>query len=221
MRSHWYAAVALSAACTLVACGKSNEEKAAEQLQKSAEQAQQGAAGAQKGAEDLAKGFEAMAKGLAGAATGDPNAKPVDPVSFRDLQAAMPELSGWERQKPTGERMTSPFAFSQASVAYTKGDAEIRLKIMDSGFNQLLFAPYTMFLASGYEKETDDGFERSANVAGNPGWEKWNKGDKEGELNVVVNKRFLVQIEGNGIDDVKALHSVLEQTDLKKLAALK
>ena len=82
--------------------------------------------------------------------------------------------------------MTSPFSFSQASVTYKKGDAEIEQKIMDSGFNQLLFTPFTMFMAAGYEKETQDGFERSVNVAGNPGWEKWDKGSRNGELNVVV-----------------------------------
>ena len=45
--------------------------------------------------------------------------------------------------------------------------------------------------------------------------------DKNGELSVVVGKRFLVQLEGHGVDDVKTLHTVLDQTDLKKLASLK
>ena len=78
-----------------------------------------------------------------------------------------------------------------------------------------------MFMAAGYEKETQDGFERSVNVAGNPGWEKWDKTGKRGELNAVVGKRFLVQVEGRGVDDIKTLHAVFEQIDLKKLASLK
>jgi len=36
-----------------------------------------------------------------------------------------------------------------------------------------------------------------------------------------VAKRFLVQLEGRGLDDVKTLRTVLDQTDLKKLAGLK
>lgn len=215
MNANWRVALVLAATCAVAACGKSNEEKAAEEMQKSAEQMQGSA-------EDMAKGFEAMAKGLAsaaGAAT-DGEMKPVDPVSFRELQTVMPEVSGWQRENPTGERMTSPFSFSQASVTHRNGDAEIEQKILDSGFNQLLFAPFTMFMTAGYEKETQDGFERSVMIAGNPGWERWDKNTKNGELNVVVNKRFLVQLEGRNIDDVKALHAVLEQTDLKKLAAL-
>ena len=133
----------------------------------------------------------------------------------------MPEISGWEREKPTGERMTAPFSFSQSSVTYRKGDASIEMKIMDSGFNQLLFAPFTMFMMAGYEKETQDGYEKSVTINGNPGWEKWDTGSKNGELSIVVNKRFLVQVEGHGVEDTKALKAVLDQTDLTKLAALK
>jgi len=221
MNANWLAAGLIVLTFTVVACGKSPEEKAAEELQKSADQMQTNAGDMQKGAEDMAKGFEAMAKGLAGATGGDPNAKPVEPVSFRELQAVMPSVSGWEKGSPTGEKMSSPFAFSQASITYKKGDAEIEQKIMDSGFNQLLFTPFTMFMAAGYEKETQDGYEKSVNIAGNPGWEKWDKTSRSGELNVVVGKRFLVQVEGHDLDDVKALHAVLEQTDLSKLASLK
>jgi hypothetical protein len=228
MKSQSYAAVLIAATCTFGACGTSNEQKASEQAQKAADQAQKAADATQKnatdmqkGAQDMAKGFEAMARGLAGAAGGDPDVKPVDPVSFRDLQTVMPDVTGWEKTNPTGERMTSPFSFSQASVTYKRGDAEVEQKIIDSGFNQVLFAPFTMLMAAGYEKETQDGFERSVNVGGNPGWEKWDKGTRNGELSVVVNKRFLVQLEGHSLDDVKTLHTVLEQTDVKKLASLK
>lgn len=221
MNANWLAAGLIILSCTAVACGKSPEEKAADELQKSAAEMQKNAGDMQKGAEEMAKGFEAMAKGLAGAAGGDSDVKPVDPVSFRELQTVMPTVSGWEKGSPTGEKMTSPFAFSQASITYKKGDAEIEQKIMDSGFNQLLFTPFTMFMAAGYEKETQDGYEKSVNIAGNPGWEKWDKTSRSGELNVVVGKRFLVQVEGHDLDDIKPLHAVLEQTDLGKLASLK
>lgn len=221
MNANWLAAGLIALSCMAVACGKSPEEKAADELQRSAAEMQKNAGDMQKGAEEMAKGFEAMARGLAGAAGGDSDVKPVDPVSFRELQTVMPTVSGWEKGSPTGEKMTSPFAFSQASITYTKGDAEIEQKIMDSGFNQLLFTPFTMFMAAGYEKETQDGYEKSVNIAGNPGWEKWDKTSRSGELNVVVGKRFLVQVEGHDLDDIKSLHTVLEQTDLGKLASLK
>jgi len=222
MKRYGYIAATIATAVAIAACGgKSEQEKAAEQLQKSSEEMQKSADNMSKGAQDMAKGFEAMAKGMAAAGGGNADVKPVDPVSFKELQTVMPDVSGWEKTNPTGERMTSPFSYSQASVTYKKGDAEIEQKIMDSGYNQLLFMPFQMLMTAGYEKETQDGFERSVNVAGNPGWEKWDKGSKNGELSVVVAKRFLVQLEGHGVDDVKTLHTVLDQTDLTKLASLK
>jgi hypothetical protein len=207
----------LVAAAAIAACGGSKSEEAGERTETAAEGAQAGADAMQKGAESMAKGFEAMAKSFGGGA-GD--IKPVEPASFRDLQAALPEVSGWERENPSGERMTSPFAYSQASVTLRKGDASIDAKILDSGFNQLLFAPFSMFMVTGYEKETSDGFERSVSIDGNPGWERWNSSSRSGELNVVVGKRFLIQIEGNDIDDVKVLRTVLDRTDLRKLSSL-
>ena len=144
-----------------VACGPSKEEQQAAEIQKSAQEMQKGAESMAKGAGDMAKGVADLASGLSAAFGGDPNAKPVDPVSFRDLQGVLPELPGWERGKPTGERMTAPVNFSEASVTHTKGDARISTKITDSALNQLLVAPFAMFLAGNYERETDSGYEKS------------------------------------------------------------
>lgn len=197
-----------------VACGSSEQEKQAEQVEKAAEQVQDSAA-------TMAKGLEDMAKGLSAMAGGDPNAKAVDPVSFRDLQTVLPDLPGWEKGKPTGERMTMPVNFSQAEVEYTRGDSRIEAKIVDSALNQLLVAPFSMFLTAGYEKETSEGYEKSVKIGQYPGWEKWDTDDKDGELNAVVAGRFIVQVTGNDIADMKVLHDVMNATDLNKLASMK
>ena len=91
MKSYWYAAVIVATSLALFGCGKSPEEKAAEELQKSAAEMQKNAGDMQKGAEEMAKGFEAMARGLAGGAGGDSDAKPVEPV-------------GWSRRLSAKER---------------------------------------------------------------------------------------------------------------------
>jgi hypothetical protein len=125
-----------------VACGKSPAQEQAERLQKAAEEMQKSGSDMQKGAEGMAKGFEAMAKGLGAAMGGGASdQKPVDPVDFKAMIAMLPEMSGWERQKPTGERMTMPVSFAQAEAHYNKGDSSVTLKMTDSGFNQLLVAP--------------------------------------------------------------------------------
>jgi hypothetical protein len=195
------------------ACGSSPQEKKTEAVKQAADQASQSAT-------NMAKGLEEMAKGL-GALGGDPNAKPVDPVSFRDLQATFGDLSGWEKGKATGEKMSTPVNFSRAEVSYTKGDSRVKIEISDSGFNQMLMIPYSMFLASGYEKETESGYEKSTKVGEHPGWEKWNTENKSGELNAIVAKRFIVQVEGHRLDDAKMLHTAMASVDLNKLAALK
>lgn len=229
MRATWYAVLMLALATT-AACGKSDEEKqaeaAAQQVKEATakfdEAAKQAAAQAEARSSDMAKGLEAMAQGLAGAASAvGANGKPVEPVGFRQLQALFPNLPGWKKGKPTGERMTAPVAFSQAEVHYTKGDSRIELTIMDSGFHQLLLAPYTMFLTSGFERKTADGYEKSTKVGDEPGWEKWNSTRKSGEVNAVVARRFLVQAEGREVDDINVLHTAIVKTDLTKLAAMK
>ncbi|MEO8078101.1 MAG: hypothetical protein ABI818_17365 [Acidobacteriota bacterium] len=208
------------------ACGKSKEEKQAEEAQKQAVEVQKQVAAAGQSTEEAgkqaAKGLEQFAKGLgmlAGGATGD--SKPVAPVSFHDMQALFPDVDGWEKHKPTGERMSSPVSYAEAQVEYTKGDARIEMKMVDSGLNQLLLMPYTMFLTAGYEKETSDGYEKSTKVNGQPGWEKWDSSSKNGEVNALVNKRFVVTAEGRGIDDTKILQEFVGKIDMVKVAALK
>ncbi len=208
-------------ALTSAACGPSREEQQAAEIEKSAQEMQKGAENMAKGAEEMARSMSGLASGLGAALGGDPNAKPADPVSFRDLQTVLPELSGWERDKPTGERMTAPVTFSEASVRHRRGDASISTKITDSALNQMLIAPFAMFLAGNYERETESGYEKSIKVGEHLGFEKWDTEDKDGELTVIVNRRFIVAIEGRGIDNAKVLHDVLARTDLAKLAALK
>ena len=208
-------AISLGAAA---GCGRSEQQQQQEAAQKAVEQA---AKATESGAAQAAKGLEQMAKGLESMAGGGGDAKPVDPVSFRDLQTLFPDLDGWEKAKPTGERMTAPFAFSQAEVRYNKSDARVEIKIVDSGFNQLLFTPFAMFMQAGYEKETSNGYEKSTTVGGQPGWEKWNTEGKDGEVNAFVGKRYILTVEGRNVDDIKVLHDVVGKIDLARLAAMK
>jgi hypothetical protein len=206
-------ATVLMAAVLTAGCGKSEEQKQAEEAAKASAQTAQDMA---KGAQDMAKGLEAMAKGMQ-----QMGATAAEPVSFRDLQTMFVPFEGWEMDKPTGEKMSMPVKFSEAEVTYRNGDSSIDAKIVDSALNQILLAPLSMFLVSGYEKETSDGYEKSTQVAGHPGWEKWDSGNKGGEVNAVVNRRFIVTLEGNQIPDTKVLHQLADKMNLGKLASLK
>jgi hypothetical protein len=232
--------VVMAGAFALSACGKSEQQKQAEaaakqveagakEVAKAADQAakevgkavEQAGKSSDAAASDAAKGFEAMAKGLTAMAAGAGDMKAVEPVSFRDLMALFPTLDGWEKAKPTGEKMSSPFKYSNAEVTYTKGESNIELKLADSGFNQLLFAPFAMLMQAGYEKETQSGYEKSTKIGDQPAYEKWNSDDKNGEITTVINKRFLMTAEGHRLDDIKTLRDAVTHIDLAKLAAMK
>ena len=141
-----------------------------------------------KGMQEFAKAMEQMQKA--------PDGTAYEPVSFRQLQEFLPDISGWEKQKPTGESMTAPVKFSQAETSYTQGDARIEVKIVDTAMSRMLTMPYQMFLMTGYQKETDSGYEKAAKVGGNPGWEKWDSESKHAEIGSIVGQRFLVTLEG-------------------------
>ncbi len=230
MRQWMHVGCVVIATMAMVACGKSDAEKKVEEAAKQMEQAgkdmekagQELAKASEGAGGDLAKASEAFASAMqqmAGAGAGDQ--KPVDPIGFRELQTVLPTVSGWEMSKPTGERMTAPVPFSKTEARYSKGDASIDVEITDSGFNRLVFAPFMMMMAAGYEKETESGYEKSTKIGGNPGFEKWNSENKDGEITVLVANRFVVKFAGDGLDDIKALQSFAAATDLSKLASLK
>lgn len=222
-------AAGIITAIAVSACGKSETQKqaeeAAQQIQKAADQAKAAAEDVAKSsgdaADDAAKGFAAMAKGLEAMASGGADGKTVDPVSFRDLIPLLPDLDGWEKTKPEGERVTAPFKYSTASVNYTRGDSRIEVKLADSGFNQLLFAPFAMAMQMGYEKETTDGYEKSTKLRGQPAFEKWDSESKDGEVTMIVGNRFLVTIEADDVADASILQDVVNRIDVDRLAALK
>lgn len=223
-----HAIVAIGLICAIAGaagCGKSDEEKAQEQLEQAAadaaaaiEQAANAAQseGGEMSAEEMAEGLQAMAKGLE--AMSD---QQIEPVGFRDLQTFFPDLEGWTKGKPTGEKVSMGLKMSHAGVQYTRGEASIDMEITDSSLNQAMIAPFAMMLATGYEKETADGFERSAKVGGQAGWEQWNAPDRNGELNAVVAKRFIVKIAGSNVDDLATLHDLAGKANLGRLAELK
>jgi hypothetical protein len=167
--------------------------------------------------QDMAKAMQGMAGALSGSADG----KPVDPIAFQTLQTPLPKVSGWEMSDPEGERMTMPVPFSQVEADYRKGDLNVDVKIVDTGFAQMLIAPWSMMMAAGYSRESSDGYEKGTTVAGNPAMEKWNPKRKSGELNILVGKRFMVTLDGNEISDIKDLHAFASAMDFGAIAALK
>ena len=204
-----------------VGCGKSEEQKQAEQAKAAAEQiakgAQQAAQGAAQGAEGFAKGLEQFAKGLSQMG----NATNATVVDYEVLKTMVPEISGWTRGDVRGEQVTMGGKISKASTRYEKGDSSFTLEIVDSSFNQLFLAPFTMFMAAGFEERSDDGYSKAMTLAGSPGFEKGRKQGNDGEVTVVVANRFVVSADGNNVENIDVLKKAVQAVDLAKLAAMK
>ena len=143
------------------------------------------------------------------------------PVDFELLKSLLPEMSGWTRTRPRGEQMTTPFAISNAKAHYTMGESTMDIEITDSALNQMIFAPFAMFMASGYEERSDDGYKKAGTIAGSPGFESWEKDAKRGEVTVIVANRFVVQAKGRRVASIDSVKKAVETIDLAKLATLK
>jgi hypothetical protein len=212
-----YCLVGLAAVGTAACGGKKTDEakqaaEAARQVAKDVQKSGGSEGDVAKGMQDFAKSMEELQK--------SPDGKAYEPVSFKSLVEFLPDVPGWEKHKPEGESMTSPVKFSQTSVSYSKDDASIEVKIVDTAMSKMLTLPYQMFLMGGYSKETTDGYEKAAKIGGNPGWEKWDGESKHAEIGAIVGRRFLVTVEGNGID-MKTVQGVAAKIDMGKLAGLK
>jgi hypothetical protein len=82
----------------------------------------------------------------------------------------------------------------------------------------MAFAAYNMAMA--FEVDTSDEYIKKIEISGFPGFEKYEYASNEGMINIAVEKRFLVQIEGEKFEDCGPLKKVAESLDLAGLAKL-
>lgn len=212
-------AVVLAAGCG-GAKETAQQSQGAEQVRQGAENVQQGAEAmgkaAGQNAEQMAQGLQQMAQGFQQMAQG--SAKPVD---FEQLKALLPEVNGWTRSGSRGEQVNMPIAISRAEARYRKDESEIELEITDTALSQMLLAPMSMFLASGYEERSDEGHKKATKIADQPAMEEWNARSKRGEVTAVVANRFIVKATGRDVADLGAVKQIIGAVSLSKLASLK
>jgi len=198
------------------ACGKSAEQQQAEQAAEAvAQAAREGASQMAEGAATMAQGLEALTKGVT-AAGGK-----VDVVDFEVLGAAFPELSGWQRSEVTGTTTSFPMAMSQSEVSYQQGEARVKLAVIDTALNQMLFAPFAMYMSANFSERSSDGYKKGTSVKGEPGFEDVNTRRGTATVTVVVGKRFIVTSEGSRGAGIEPVRAALEQMDFSKLTAAK
>ena len=165
---------------------------------------------AMQGLQQLAQGLQQMSKNTA---------KPVD---FEELKALLPDIAGWTKSDIHGEQQTvMGMSQSNAKARYTKGESTVQIEITDSTMNQILLAPMAMFITSGYEEKSDDGYKKAVQVGGYPGFEEWEKGAKHGQTTAIVANRFIVAADAHSVESPDVARKAVESVNLAKLAGLK
>ena len=147
--------------------------------------------------------------------------KAVEPVHFSKLIELLPKaLGGWKADGEARGETTNAMGFkvSMAEQHFSAEGKSLRVKITDGAFNAPLYTVITM--AAQFARESTEGYEKGVTLDGSPGVEKWRKDGGDAELNVVVGKRYFVEIQGSGITP-ELVHEVWGSVDRAKLAGLK
>ncbi len=169
----------------------------------------------QEGAQQMQEAMQQMGQAMG-------NGKKVETVSFRELKALLPEKAGdLKRTNASGEK-TAAFGInvSQAEATYESDDgASVDLKISDMGSlsGMVAMAAYSWAMAD-FERETEDGYERTSIYKDQKSYEKENS-DKA-EISVLVEGRFIIEINGYNVK-MDVLKKTLDEIDIDKLKGWK
>ncbi len=146
----------------------------------------------------------------------------VTPVDFHTLQTMLPaSVNGMARSAAGGENKQAMGVKASSANASYGGPAGsgIDIKISDvSGVSGLIDLAGNLDHTS--ESETAAGFERDTTIGGRSVHEKFTHAGKRGGLQVIVAKRFEVDVDGRGVD-IGALEQALGQVDLARLESMK
>ena len=156
-------------------------------------------------------------------AQNEPNLIPdvVDPAKLIPILPEPP--AGWTAEKAEGSSDdVGGFKITNVHRDYEKGEGadapRASISILDSVANP----DYVEATTNGWKQnsETPEGYSKSVEIDGNPGFEAYEKDQKQASLWVMVAKRYFVEIELQN-QDPKELQGWIKRVDLKKLAEIK
>lgn len=147
----------------------------------------------------------------------------VEPVSFKDLMEYLPTApSGWTAREPEGESNSfGNYSISQVSRSYTQDDKRMKVSIFDWAFNSALYTPF--LLSTEFSRESTSGYNKGIKIDNMPGREEYTYQSRKGSLNLLVNSRFLVQIDGFNIEEeeLRQWWQLVERRSLTKVNSQK
>ncbi len=142
----------------------------------------------------------------------------VEVVDFRKLKDMLPEtLIGLKRVSHSGEKGGAfGFKVSKADAKYENDEQQLEIEITDTGGFGLAKMGLAAFNAVEIDKESDHGYEKTYNEEGIKYYEEYDNRYKSGSLKAFINERFLVNMEGDGIE-MKDFKSAIKKLNLKQL----
>ena len=213
-------------------CGQSAEQQAKEDTAKKLDDAGKQMERAAKDLEEAAKkGGQGMADAMAkmGVAVGGAVSEAaktigtaIEPVDFRELKALLPAgIGAMKRTSSEGEKGGGfGIVVAHAQGRFEGDGGNIDLKITDPGNLSGFAAMAAMWMNMELDKETDTGYEKTGTANGRRFHEKYDKSAKSGEYTVIVGNRFMVEINGHGVD-MPTMKKAIDQLDLAKLESMK
>ncbi|WP_019508835.1 hypothetical protein [Pleurocapsa sp. PCC 7319] len=148
------------------------------------------------------------------------NKEPVEPITFKELLKYLPQApKGWQADKPKGETNSfGNYSITQVNQRYSRGDKKMTVSIFDWAFNSALYVPF--LLTTEFSQESTEGYNKGIKIGNIPGREEYSYSSKQGTLNLLVNNRFFVQIEGNNIEDseLQEWWQLFDQKSLTKIS---
>jgi len=146
--------------------------------------------------------------------------KPVEPVNWRKLINFLIDIPGWESQgEPQGSTVTmGNFKISQVERSYTSGEKSLEIKIIDGSYIPMVYSSFKMM--ANFEIDSSEEYVKKVTIKGFPAVEKYEYGNKEAMILILVADRFLVNLTENNVNDTSELKKIANLLDLNKLAKL-
>lgn len=165
---------------------------------------------------DLTKAFKQLEKNVSQLQSED--GEPVEITDFRELKALMPnKLVGLKRVSNNGEKNGfMGFKISQAEAKYKDGDQQIEVEIVDFAGVSMIKAGLAAWTTVEVDRESDNEYEKTYIEDGNKVYEKFNFKTKRGEINSIIDERYLVNIQTRNLTK-KQLESVRNTIDVSDL----
>jgi hypothetical protein len=148
-------------------------------------------------------------------------------VPVATLEKLLPAGAGWTQVDAKTDQVVISAECSHpiAVATYTQGDMRVKISLADSGRHQdslMALAPMVMMLPEGYSARVPPAAKierlqrKGLQVA-----ERWDEGQGDAEITMLVNGRFVVSGEGWHLDSLDTLRAMLDAIDVRKLAELK